>query len=87
MLTHVAACAERHQVIERVVAQLATLDFVVDLQVLQRSAFLTAPFVPLQHPLHKPPVNLFSQLDPLYLIQHFPAVSNSLPLPWLARFS
>ena len=68
VLPHVAIGTEGDEVIEGVVAQLAPLDLVVDLQVLERPALLTAPFVPLQHPLHKPPVNLFSQLDSFYLL-------------------
>lgn len=67
------------EVIEGVVAQLAALDLVVDLQILERPALLTSPAVALQHPLHQPPVDLLPQLDPLYLRQHFPAVSNFLP--------
>jgi hypothetical protein len=41
--------AQRHEIFERVVAQLAPLDLVVDLQVLKRSALLASPFIPLQH--------------------------------------
>jgi hypothetical protein len=51
MFSHVAVGAKGHQVIERVVAQLAPLDLVVDLQVLQRAALLTSPAVGLQHPV------------------------------------
>ena len=87
VLPHVAIGTQSHEIVEGVVAQLAHLDLVVDLQILERPALLTAPFVPLQHPLHQAPINLLSQLDPLHFLQHFSAVSTSLPLPWLARSS
>ena len=87
MLPHVTIGAQGHEVLKRVVAQLAALDLVMHLQVLERPALLAAPFVPLQNPLHQPLVNLFSQLDPLHFLQHFPAVSISLPRPCSARFS
>jgi len=81
-----AAGAQRYEIIERVVAQLAALDLVVDLQGLERPALLASPFVPLQHPLHRPSVHLFSQLDPLHFLQHFPAASNSFPRLEPAKF-
>jgi hypothetical protein len=68
MLTHVAVDAKGHKVIQTVIAHLAPLDLVVDLQVLQRPALLTTPFIPLQHRLHQLPANLFSQLDPFYFL-------------------
>jgi hypothetical protein len=79
MLRHVAVRTKRHKATKGVVAQLAPLDLVVNLQILQGAALLTSPAVALQHPLHQPPVILLPQLDPLYLRQHFPAVSTSLP--------
>ena len=46
VLAHVAVGTKGHQVIERVVAQLAPLDLMVDLQVLNRPALLASPFFP-----------------------------------------
>ena len=40
MLAHVAVGAEGHEVIERVVAQLAALNLVVDLDVIEQLALL-----------------------------------------------
>ena len=68
MLPHMAAGTEGHEVFERIISQVAALDLVVDLQVLERPALLTALFVPLQRPLYQPPVNLLSQLDPLHFL-------------------
>ena len=87
MLFHVAIGTQGYKIIQGVVAHLAALDLVVDLQILERPALLTAPFVPLQYPFHQPPVNLLSQFDPLHFLQHFPAVSTSLLPPWPARLS
>ena len=67
-----------YQVIEGVVAQLAPLNLVVNLEFLQRAAFPTSPPISLQHPLHQPPVKLLPQLDPLYLLQPLPTVSNPM---------
>ena len=49
-----AVLAKDPKILERVVALLASFDLMVDLQVLQRPALLTAPVVPLQNPLHDP---------------------------------
>ena len=48
MLSHVAVSTNGHKVIERIVARLAPFDLVVELQILQRAALLTAQAVPLQ---------------------------------------
>jgi glycosyltransferase involved in cell wall biosynthesis len=74
VLPHVTiARTKGYEIIERVVAQLAPFDLVVNLQVLKRPALLASPLIPLEHPLHQPPVNLLPQFDPLDLLQHFPA--------------
>jgi len=77
----VAVRAKRYKVRECIIPLLAPLDFVVHLQVLQRPALLTSPSVPLQHPLHQPPINLLPELDPLDLPQHLVAVSDSSSRP------
>ena len=43
VFAHVAVSTEDHKVTEGVVAQLASLDLVIDLQILQRAALLTSP--------------------------------------------
>ena len=53
MLAHVAVGTKGHKVIDGVIAQLARLDLVVDLQVPKRPTLLTSPFVPMRHPLQK----------------------------------
>jgi len=85
VLGHVAVGTQAHKIPKSVTSLLASLDPVVDLHILQRAALLASPSVSLQHPLHQPPVNLLSQLDPLYLRQHLLAVSNSRPPLWPAR--
>jgi len=70
MLFHVAVSTYGDQVIEGVVALLASLVLVVDLQILQRAALLTSPPVSVQDPLHQAPVDLLPKFDPLYLPLH-----------------
>ena len=58
MLFYVAVGTQSHEILERVISLLASLDLVVDLQILQRAALPAPPAVPLQHPLHQAAVNL-----------------------------
>ena len=48
MLPHVAAGAQRYEVIERVVAQLTALDLMVDLQVSGTPTYLASPAIPVE---------------------------------------
>ena len=77
VLSHVAVSTQRHEIRERVVPLLAPFDLVMDLQIFQRSALLTPPSVPLQHPLHQSPIDLPSEFDRLDFFQHLAALSNS----------
>src|SRR5579862_7203799 len=77
VLTHMAVGAKGHEVLGRVVPALAPLDLVVDLEVLDRSTFLTTPFVPLQFALPSlAACKLVSQPDALHFFSIF------LPLPY-----
>jgi hypothetical protein len=57
VLSDVAISAKRHKVLERVIPLVASLDLVVDLQVIERSALLTSPSVVLQNPLRQAPAS------------------------------
>jgi hypothetical protein len=81
----VAVSTQGHEVLDSVISLQASFDPVMDLEIFERAALLTSSSVALQHLLHQPPVNLLSQLDPLYLRQHLLAVPTSLPPLWPAR--
>ena len=60
-----AISREGHRVTEGVVAQLPSLDLLVDLQILQRATLPAPPAVLLQYALLYPAVGLDPQLGPL----------------------
>jgi hypothetical protein len=54
---------QAHEILQRIVPLLALFDLVRDLQIFQRSALLTPPSVPLQHPPHETPIKLACELN------------------------
>ena len=63
VLRHVAVSTQGHQVPECIVTPLAPSDLAMNLKALQRPALPTPPPIPLQNPLHQPPIDLLPQLD------------------------
>ena len=70
MLFQVAMGAQRREISQCVIPLLASLDLVVDLEILQRAALLTSPPVSVQDPPHQAPPDLLPKFDPLYLPLH-----------------
>ncbi len=68
MFSYMAMGAQSDEVVERIVALLASVNLVVHLKVFEGPAFLAPPSVPFQDPLHQSAVDSLPQLDSLYFL-------------------
>ncbi len=70
VLFHVAIGAQRHQILQTVVPELASVFPVMDLKIFHGSAFLAPPLVPPEHTLHQTTISGLRKFDSLDLLQH-----------------